>query len=653
MKRLLHLLLLMLFPLLTAASADLPRPNVLWLVGEDANVKWFGCYGSAQATTPNIDRLAREGFRYVNAFATAPVCAASRSSWITGLYSLSTGTYQMRSRYKIPHDLIRYYPDYLRQAGYFCSNHTKTDYNIGGRPDKDCWDSADEYGWKLRKPAQPFFCVINYFESHESRAFGSVENTRHDPSKVVLAKYHPDVPGIRKNYALYEDAVENLDKRIGLALAALKQAGLEDDTIVIFCTDHGGVMPRSKHYTYEAGLHSPLIIRIPEKYKNLWPAEKPGMAVDRLVSFIDMPKTWLSLARAEIPELMQGKIFLGPQTEPEPEYSFSYRGRMDERYDETRVARDKRFIYIKNYMPFVKWGQHLSYLWQMAAMQAWEDEFNAGKCNDVTGLFFKTKPWVEELYDCQSDPDCVTNLSTIQQYQPVLERMRKALTDWQLKIHDTGLLPESEMLRRAAENHTTIYQLARDPRLYNLPAYLAAADVALAKADSNLATLTGYLHDRDSGLRYWGAYGMVMDAHVDSNAIKALQACLNDPSPDVRAMAAWALIKAGHQKEGQECLIQLLREKSDATLKILNIIDWMAIDTAPYLPAIKSLQSAKNRGDDDIPAGIPLMKRYLLAPDKRPSIGSRGVIEQDEEYIKKAELNLKDASGIPYDEQVP
>ena len=200
------------------------QPNILWLVAEDANVKWFGCYGSAQATTPNIDKLAREGFRYVNAFATAPVCAASRSSWITGLYSLSTGTYQMRSRYDIPHDLIHYYPDALRQAGYFCSNHTKTDYNIGGRPDMECWNSAEEYGWKLRQPGQPFFCVINYMESHESRAFGSVENTRHDPAKVVLEKYHPDLPDIRKNYALYEDAVENMDKRIGLALADLEES---------------------------------------------------------------------------------------------------------------------------------------------------------------------------------------------------------------------------------------------------------------------------------------------------------------------------------------------------------------------------------------------------------------------------------------------
>ena len=645
---------------LTGLHAADNRPNILWLVAEDANVKWFGCYGSAQATTPNIDKLASEGFRYANAFATAPVCAASRSSWITGIYSLSTGTDPMRSRYDIPHDLIHYYPDELRKAGYFCSNHTKTDYNIGGRPDTECWNSSEEYGWKLRQPGQPFFCVINYNESHESRAFGSVENTRHDPAQVILDKYHPDLPAIRKNYALYEDAVENMDKRIGLALAALKKAGLEEDTIVIFNTDHGGVMPRSKHYTYDSGLHSPLIVRIPEKYKYLWPAGKPGTVVDRLVSFIDMPKTWLSLAQAGIPEMMQGKIFLGPQAEPEPEYSFSYRGRMDERFDETRVARDKRFIYIKNYMPYVKWGQHHDYLWHMAAMQAWEDFFKAGKTDDITGLFFKTKPWVEELYDCQTDSDCVTNLSTRPEYQPIVARMRQALKKWQLNIYDPALLPENEMVRRAAEHQTTIYQMARDPKLYNLPAYLAAADVALAKNASNLKTLTGYLSDPDSGIRYWGACGLVMENKLDSAAVKSLKSCLQDDSLDVRAMAAWALIKSGDKKDAQACLIQLLNQESYATLKVLNVIDWMGSDTAPYLPAIKSLRTGKE--DALVKNNIKLnpsgdafarMQDYLLHPDKRPAIDQRGEISKDEELLKMAELNLKDANGKPYDEKIP
>ena len=115
---------------------------------------------------------------------------------------------------------------------------------------------------------------------------------------MKLASYHPDLPVIRRSYAKYADAVENMDNDIRTTLDALKADGLYDDTIIIYNSDHGGVMPRSKRFLYSSGMHCPLVIRIPEKYKHLWPAEKPGMTVDRIVSFVDMPKTWLSLAGA-------------------------------------------------------------------------------------------------------------------------------------------------------------------------------------------------------------------------------------------------------------------------------------------------------------------------------------------------------------------
>ena len=118
------------------------------------------------------------------------------------------------------------------------------------------------------------------------------------------------------------------------------------------------MLPRSKRHLFNSGTHCPLIIRIPEKFESIRPAEKVGSKIERLVSFIDMPKTWLSLAGAEIPEIMQGKIFLGPQTEPERNYHFSYRERMDERSDNQRAVRDKRYLYIRNYMPYVPWGRN-------------------------------------------------------------------------------------------------------------------------------------------------------------------------------------------------------------------------------------------------------------------------------------------------------
>ena len=569
-----------------AKAAD--HPNILWLVCEDSNVNWIGCYGNSEAKTPNIDAFSKQGFRYTHAFACAPVCAAQRSSWITGINSLSMGTHPMRSRYDIPHELIKYYPDYLRKAGYFTANHTKTDYNIGGRQDGDCWDSTKADAWNLRRPGQPFFQVINFNESHESHAQGPVTGTRHSPGEVTLSKYHPDEMGIRMNYAKYYDAVEDMDSQVGKVLQDLEKAGLAEDTIVVFNSDHGGVLPRSKRFLFDSGIHVPLIVRIPEKFKHLWPSDKVGTTVDRLVSFLDLPKTWLSLAGSEIPSVMQGSVFLGPKAEAEPTHVFSFRERMDERFDNQRAVRDKHFVYMKNYMPYVAWGQHLDYLWKMVATQVWEQAYKAHRTDEITGRFFTLKP-VDELYDMEADPDNVVNLADKPEHQQTLATLKAKLREWQLTIHDSALLPEAERERRAREHNTTIYEMVRDPKLYDLPAYLDAADLALARDAHHSARLQQFLDSNDSALRYWGTVGLLMLGKPDAASQSALEKRLEDPCGEVRAMAAWALLKNGDHPGARQALIGLITNHAPSTLTALNVVDWSKTDFAPFVQAVKAL----------------------------------------------------------------
>lgn len=616
MKRL--LLCAALFIGFTVAHSE-DRPNILWLVCEDSNVNWIGCYGNPEAKTPNIDAFAKTGFRYTHAFASAPVCAAQRSTWITGINSISMGTHPMRSRYEIPHDLIKYYPDYLRAAGYYTANHSKTDYNIGGRTDTECWDSNVTTAWNKRKPGQPFFQVINFTESHESKAQGDVTGTRHSPGEVTLSKYHPDEMPIRMNYAKYYDAVETMDAEVGKALASLDESGLANDTIVIFNSDHGGVLPRSKRFLFDSGLHAPLIVRIPEKFKHLWPASTPGSTVDRLVSFVDFPKTWLSLTGAEIPAVMQGHIFLGPKAEPEPEYVFSFRERMDERFDNQRAVRNKRFAYIKNYMPYVPWGQHLDYLWKMVATQTWEDAFKHHRTDDVTGRFFMLKP-IEELYDMDADPDNVLNLADKPEHQQTLTTMRAKLREWQLSIHDTGLLPEAERERRAAANHTTIYQMVRDPKLYDLPAYLDAAELALTKNPANAKQLLDMLGNKDSALRFWGVVGLHLLGKADAGTQATLTKALNDECGEVAAMAALVLIESGNAAQATQTLATMVQNHTPATLIALNVIDWSRIEIAPFIPALDALaHDAKKQTEYE-----QRMNEYLRESHGLPSLKPQG-----------------------------
>ncbi len=564
----------------SAFAAD--RPNILWITSEDNSVLWVSCYGSTNAKTPNIDKLAAEGFRYTNCFDNAAVCAPTRSTWITGMYAISNGTQPMRSRNNIPHDKIKYYPDLLKKAGYYVTNHSKTDYNIGGRSDKECWDPSGANAWRKRKPGQPFFAVVNIGDSHESRAHGSVENTRNDPAKMKLAKYHPDLPTIRKNYAKYADAVENMDAKVGGVIAALKEDGLYDDTIIIYCSDHGGVMPRSKRFLYSSGTHCPLVIRIPEKWKDLWPADKPGSTVDRIVSFVDMPKTWVSLAGGEIPDTLQGTIFLGKDKEPEPDYHLSFRERADERYDNVRMIRDKRYAYYKNYMPFAPAGQYLAYLWRAQAAPAWEKHHKEGKTDEITGRFFRPRV-SEEFYDTVEDFDNVHNLIDDPKHQAKIAELRKALRNKQLELHDSGLLPEGMRVRRAAANNVTLYEMVRDPKLYPLEKYLDAADMALARDKKNLPALVQGMSSDDDGIRYWSVVGLHLLGKGAAPAAAVLEKALDDPADEVKFMAAWTLVKIGQKERGLAALRGYLGGKSGSQQELYNVLDWMGDDAVPLV----------------------------------------------------------------------
>lgn len=593
--------LLTIFASFAASASAADRPNILWLTCEDNNVNWVGCYGNPHAETPNIDALAAEGFQYMHCYANAPVCAPSRSTWITGVHALSMGTHPMRSRYPIPHDRIAYYPDLLKQAGYYVGNARKTDYNIGGRDDKQPWDTS-KLDWQTLEKQQPFFMVVNNTKSHESKAFGAVDNTDHSADNVRLAKYHPDVPAIRQNYAHYHDQIKKMDADIGRALDQLEAAGLADNTIVIYNSDHGGVLPRSKRFLFNSGTHCPLVIRIPERFAHLRPAQ-PGTKIDDLVSFIDMTKTWLDICGAETPEYLQGKVFLGPRKESR-DYHVSFRARMDERCDNVRAIRDRRFLYVRNYMPYAPWGQHLNYLWNMKATQAWEQHHLAGKTDAITGRFFGTKP-AEELYDTTVDPDNVHNLIDDPRYAEDVERLRKALDRWQEKHFDAALMPESELVRRAEQADMTIYDLVRDPARYDLRRYQQLAATAIAPTADDRDELYAALDDADAAVRYWAVVGLFhLQEQGDIDLDPIAQRMKQDDSDHVRAMAGWIMFRGGQQADARSAWKQLLRDDSYASLKIMNIIDWIDEDPQTY-------QAAIDQCDHSHGGYVDRMKEYL------------------------------------------
>jgi uncharacterized sulfatase len=604
------ILLLVLGSVWGVSLAAAERPNVLWITSED-NGPHLGCYGDAYAVTPNLDALAAKGCRYLHCWSNAPVCAPARTTIITGMYPTSLGAEHMRSLVKLP-EPIRLYPQYLREAGYYCTNNSKTDYNV--EPHGKVWDdSSNRAHWKNRPAGQPFFAIFNHTISHESQIRNAIDakDRIHDPAGVRVPAYHPDTPEVRKDWAQYYDRLTMMDKLAGENLAELKEAGLEDDTIVFYYADHGSGMPRSKRFPYHSGLHVPLIVHIPEKWKHLaTPDYQPGGTSERLVSFVDLAPTLLSLCGVEIPEHMQGHAFLGPKaTEPQP-YLYGFRGRMDERIDMMRSITDGRYVYIRNFLPHRPYGQHVDYMFQTPTTRVWYEMFQQGKLTEAQSHFWREKP-VEELYDLHSDPDEVVNLAGRDDMQDRLREMREQLVQWMVRTRDLGFLPEAERHRQCGgrppyelgqdleQRRFTVDRTRREVSGVSYGIERALMDTAFSPS-TNLGERLQQLRSRpgwnEVAARYWSAtsvlvaHGRQIEAYRD-----VLRELLRDDSPSVAIVAAEALGRYGNDQD-LALALQVLLEYANAekhgvycAVEALNAIDSLDDKAASIRDAVDQL----------------------------------------------------------------
>ena len=597
----------------SAPAADAPRANILWLTSEDHGPE-MGCYGDKFATTPNVDRLAARGMIYTRVWSCAPVCAPARTTLISGLYAQSTGSEHMRSLVPFPAGK-KMFPQLLREAGYYCSNNAKEDYNLA-KPGRVWDDSSKKAHWTNRAPGQPFFAVFNSEKSHESKMRARPHTPIHDPAKVRVPAYHPDTPEVRRDWAQYYDVVSEADADAGKILAQLEASGLADDTIVFYFGDHGSGMPRSKRWPYNSGLCVPLVVFIPEKFKDLRPSDyKAGGSTGRLASFVDFAPTVLSLAGVKPPDWMQGRAFLGKFIEPAPQFLHGFRGRMDERYDLVRSVSDGRFVYVRNYMPHLIYGQHLDYMWQTPTTRVWEQLYRESKLTPAQQIFWKTKP-AEELYDLQSDPDEVQNLADSSAHLEIKARLRAAQQEHARQIRDVGFIPEGERFIRS--RGSSPYDFARDDTKYPFARVFETAELAsMLQSDAQPALKTA-LRDRDSAVRYWAVLGILMRGQPGVDASRAeLKSALGDSSSDVRITAAQALGQFGTASDARR-ILPLLADHSDwrehgvfSALAALNALDAIGSKAAPLAALFRSIPTNGPAPDARYTSYVPRLAEDL------------------------------------------
>lgn len=657
---------------LDAAARTKPpgrRPNILWITMEDTCPQFLGCYGNSAARTPNMDRVAAQGVRFTRAFATAPVCAPSRCSIITGCLPEVLGTGAMRSFYPIP-DFIKGFPYYLRQAGYFTSNNMKTDYNIAdeSRFIREAWnecygqggwgtsygsnsdtfdENSREAGWWHRRPDQPFFSVFNLFNSHQSRTETLPEawythNVLHklpeperiSPDAITVPPFYRDSPEMRKYLCRVYNSLRLTDWEFGKILDRLEQDALKDDTIIFCFADHGEGIPRAKMSAMPTGFQVPFFIYFPPKYQHLspWPI---GRATDELVSSSeDAAPSVLSLAGVKIPDYMSGRPLLGSQRRAPRSYVWGGRNRIDESPDVSRTVTDGKFFYVRAFMPQLPMVKYDKYQEVADIMRTIRADYSAGRLNDLQASLVQPRQPLEYLFDLTDDPWQIHNLAGDPQHAARLATLRNVLQGHLRDIRDILFMPEYEMARRAG--HQTPYQFRQDQKAYQaghvpensrcLTPYEFRRDDKIYPFDRILETanLVGTgptamdeqirrLQDHDATVRYWAAVGLDAQAEAVKPLAREILAGLDDPHPSVQMVMAGIACKIFNSDRGRKILIhQALRGDWLASLQAVQTIEYMRDESQPFVPTLRQLLSLRPNGHNDVVPGAGAAAQVTL-----------------------------------------
>ena len=611
-------------------KARATRPNILWLTIEDTSAHEFGCYGHPAAKTPTLDALAARGVLFTRAWAAGPQCSPSRASIITGSFATTYGMDWHRRGVEVPNDI--FFPRLLREAGYYCTNNVKTDYNAKVNP-RLIWDENSpqaSYNSPRRKPGQPFFAVFNCNATHMSRVRSfNLEGRRDfaaegpDPAKLPLPPHVPDLPQVRSDYAYHLEGVQDIDGWVDVFLEDLKTKGLDEDTLVFFYSDHGGCLPRGKGFVYETGLRVALIVYVPPKWRHLC-RFAPGTKSDRLVELLDLGPTVLSLAGLKPPERMQGRAFLGQHEVAPRALQFGFAANQAAHFVPSRTVSDGRFKLVRSYTPHKPLCLRNSFQWGMPSNLAWDEYVLSGRCQRPEWLQpYRPQP-AERLFDLHNDPFEVRDLASDARHRETLARLRQALDEHLRETGDLGFFPPS-----ARQGDKGIYVWTRQTR-YALEELLRAASIAAQGAPETADKLSGYLRSDRPEIRFWGASGF---ATLGSRArgltppAELVQA-VSDGDAYVAAEAAHALCYLGRADVGAPALVKAFEAGSPAAYSALETL---------------ALTSA---GRDALRPHVAELKR-LAGPNKGPGNedgeGSDGAESGDKDWQARAVLvNLRE-----------
>lgn len=600
---------------LMVRASSFKHPNFVWFMAEDISTHTLRIYNPSAAPAPHLEKLAKDGLIFRNAYCNAPVCSAARSTLFTGFYAPKIGLsfHRKLKLFSLPKG-SHLFPTYLRKKGYFTVNSLKTDYNC--KMDPDAWDIVKGRlgDWRKRKdPSQSFFFVRTNVKTHESCLHTYQMNKKkpmYDSSKVKVYPFHPDTPCFRTTYATLYDRIADADREFGRMIKMLKQDGLLDDTFVVYIGDNGGCQAGTKAYTGETGLHVPMVIYVPKNWRHLVPFT-PGSDVTGLVSFMDFGPTLLHLAGVDISPDMDGTPFLGKDLTrkmiEKRNIAFGYGDRFDNLYAFNRVVNQGNFKYSRNYQPYLPRILHHFYRYHQRAFVEWTELFHQGKLNEAQKRFFQPQG-AEELYDLSKDPYELHNLVLDSHYAQKLGEMRKILKQNILSKGDLGFIPEGEWLEKGGDDPGSYCQAQKK----NIARYLELADLQLVPFPKAQKRLNAALSSFDPIERYWGASVCISFGKQAQPLRSKVEKLLKDPSVRVRAKAATFLTILG-KIDPQETFKDVLRHSDSSADTILILNDALFLKECGYAPKLvleRSDLQGKTQNEVELIKSIKAVEKY-------------------------------------------
>jgi N-sulfoglucosamine sulfohydrolase len=431
------------------------RPkNIVLLIADDLG-RHTGAYGDTTAKTPNLDRMAREGVRFTNAFCTTASCSASRSVILSGLHNHTSGHF---GHAHSPHNFsylptVKSGPELLKEHGYRTGVIAKLHVNP---MDKFPWDlnATRETGRDGKSVAararefvqasqgKPFYLHVGFTDPHRDREgfanrdYPGITRNRFDPAQVKVPSFLPDNPATREEVAEYYEAANRLDQGIGMVFDVLRETGELDNSLVVFISDNGMPFANAKTNCYDAGLRLPLIVRAPG-------LSRRGTVNNAMVSWTDLLPTFLDWAGAKGPDYpLHGRSFLPVLEQENPSgwdhVHFSHTYHEITMYYPMRGVRTRQYKYIRNLFPELEYP-HASDLW---ASKTWQSVLAAGENAKVgqrpVGQYLH-RP-AEELYDVSRDPDELTNLAGSAAHRQTLTALRKQVHEWRGRTKDPWII---------------------------------------------------------------------------------------------------------------------------------------------------------------------------------------------------------------------